>query len=79
MAKGQPLLAHHLFNTTPMYLLDYPVLFHKKVVVCHWEHSKHFYILWHPQHWYHLTTLDTANVRSLFVTTCDDKISNYGF
>ena len=62
MAKGQPEPAYHLDSThsplQPMYLLDYLVLFHKKVMLHHWEHSKHLYTdLWYP-----LTKLGTANV-----------------
>ena len=49
-----------------MYLLDYPVLFYKKVILHHWEHSKHFYIrgIFSQQ-----LTLQTHH----FSITCDDK------
>ena len=46
----------------PMCLLDYLVLFHKKVMVRHWEHSKHLYTLWYPPGSVSPTTFDTANV-----------------
>ena len=52
MAKGQPWLAHHLDQLRLItatayvhsYLLDYLILFHKKVMFHHLEHSKHLYV-----------------------------------
>ena len=48
IANGQSWSAHHLDSVQsslqPTYPLDYPVLFHKKVMLHHWEHSKHLYI-----------------------------------
>ena len=41
-------LAHYLAfvqsQLQPMYLLDYPVLFHSEVLLHQWEYSKHLYI-----------------------------------
>ena len=47
--------------SAPMYLLHYPVLFNNKIMLRHWEYSKHQYS------WHSLTTLDTANVRIILV------------
>ena len=47
----------------------------KKVMLHHWEHSKHLY----THGTYPLTTLDTAKCTHHFITTHDDKINNWVF
>ena len=57
----------------PVHLLDYSVLFHKKVMLHHKEHSKHLYICGVPSP--HLT----LQTHTPFNTARDDKINNCGF
>ena len=71
-------LAHKLVQpcvTTlqPMHLLNYSVLFHKKVMLCHKEHSKHLHIGGVPSS--HLT----LQTHTPFNAAHDDKINDCGF
>ena len=60
--------------TELIYLLDYPVLLHKKVLFHQWEHSKHLYIHGIPSP--HLIII--VNTCTIFHGTRDDKINNCG-
>ena len=51
------------------YLLDYPILFHKKVILCHGEHSNIFMFVVSPHHTGHCKHVNH------FSTVHDDKIT----
>ena len=78
MVKGQSRSAHHLDSVqSPLqatYLLDYPFLFHKKVMLHHLQHSKHLYICGIS-----LPHLTQQMRTHHFSTAHNDKINHCGF
>ena len=61
----------------PVHLLDYSFLFHKKVMLCHKEHSKHLYI--HSARSPKCSPHLTLKTHAPFNSACDDKINDCGF
>ena len=75
LGHGQQSLHHLDFVQQPlwpMYLLGYPVLFHKKVLFRQWEHSIHLYIRGIPSPHLIIVNVCTIFHGTVYVINADD-------